>query len=235
MTKASDNDYPSILVTEQGSAPTSPAASHQRLYIRTSDHTLVTVNSSGTVTPVGGGSSGALVFLEAHTASSSATLDFTSFISSTYDDYLIEIVGIRPATDAADLQLEVGTGGGPTWDTTGSHYSSQIWGINNSGTIVGPVVQNPGLPIIGYHLTNTVDYAGAQITLRLQLPQSTTQRRNLTGMAQYVVSSGGLSVFMVTTAVQYTTLGTALTGLRFLFSAGNIADGTIRIYGVSKS
>lgn len=54
MTKASDNDYPSILVTEQGSAPASPAASHQRMYIRTSDHTLVTVNSSGTVTPVAG-------------------------------------------------------------------------------------------------------------------------------------------------------------------------------------
>lgn len=52
MTKASDNDFPSVLLTEQGSAPTSPAASHQRLYIRTSDHTLVTVNSSGTVTPV---------------------------------------------------------------------------------------------------------------------------------------------------------------------------------------
>jgi hypothetical protein len=58
MTKASDNDFPSILVTEQGSAPTTPAASHQRIYIRTSDHKLVTVNSSGTVTAVGGSGSG---------------------------------------------------------------------------------------------------------------------------------------------------------------------------------
>lgn len=55
MTKASDNDYPSVLLTEQGSAPTTPAASHQRLYFRTSDHTLVSVNSSGTVTPVDSG------------------------------------------------------------------------------------------------------------------------------------------------------------------------------------
>ncbi len=55
MTKASDNDYPSLLLTEQSSAPTSPAASHQRMYIRTSDHALVTVNSSGTVAAVGGG------------------------------------------------------------------------------------------------------------------------------------------------------------------------------------
>lgn len=61
MTKASDNDYPSVLLTEQGSAPTTPAASHQRMYIRTSDHTLVTVNSSGTVTAVASGGSAATV------------------------------------------------------------------------------------------------------------------------------------------------------------------------------
>jgi hypothetical protein len=58
MTKASDNDYPSILLTEQSSAPSSPASGKQRAYIRTSDHTLVTVNSSGTVAAVGGGGSG---------------------------------------------------------------------------------------------------------------------------------------------------------------------------------
>jgi hypothetical protein len=52
MTKASDNDFPSFLLTEQGSAPTTPAASHQRLFIRTSDHTLCYVNSSGTVSQV---------------------------------------------------------------------------------------------------------------------------------------------------------------------------------------
>jgi hypothetical protein len=58
VTKASNNDFPSLLLTEQGSAPTTPAASHQRLYIRTSDHALVTVNSSGTVAAVGGGGGG---------------------------------------------------------------------------------------------------------------------------------------------------------------------------------
>lgn len=55
MTKGSDNDFPSILLSEQGSAPTSPAAGKQRAYIRTSDHALVTVNSSGTVAAVGAG------------------------------------------------------------------------------------------------------------------------------------------------------------------------------------
>src|SRR5947207_9985140 len=49
MVKASDNDYPSALFTE-GTTPASPAASHQRLFVRSSDHALATVNSSGAVT-----------------------------------------------------------------------------------------------------------------------------------------------------------------------------------------
>ena len=36
-------------------------------------------------------SAGALVLLEQHTASSSATLDFTTCITSTYDEYVIEM------------------------------------------------------------------------------------------------------------------------------------------------
>ncbi len=191
--------------------------------------------SAGALTATGGGA-GALTFLEGHTASNSATLDFTSFISSTYDDYLIEIVGLLPITDAQDLHMYVGTGGGPTYDTTGSHYSSVAVGYKNDGTLFGPTVQNPNVPILAYKPSNVVDYGGVQLTLRLRLPQSTTQRRNLTGHGQHVFNDGGLGVaniFMV--GIQYITLGTALTALQFLFNSGNIASGTIRIYGLAKS
>lgn len=54
MTKASDNPYPSVLLVEQGSTPASPSAGDQRLFIKTADHLYYTVNSSGTVTAVGG-------------------------------------------------------------------------------------------------------------------------------------------------------------------------------------
>jgi len=48
---ASDNPFPSFLVTE-GSAPSSPAAGKQRLYIDSADHKLKRKNSSGTVTTI---------------------------------------------------------------------------------------------------------------------------------------------------------------------------------------
>lgn len=54
MTKASDNEFPSLLVKE-GTAPSSPASGDQRLFVDSSDHLLKLKNSSGTVTAVGSG------------------------------------------------------------------------------------------------------------------------------------------------------------------------------------
>jgi hypothetical protein len=48
MTAASDNKFPKVIITE-GSAPSSPSAGDQKLYIDSSSHHLSRKNSSGTV------------------------------------------------------------------------------------------------------------------------------------------------------------------------------------------
>lgn len=53
MTKASDNAFPSILITE-GTEPSAPAAGKQRLYIDSTTHVLMLTNSSGTESAVAG-------------------------------------------------------------------------------------------------------------------------------------------------------------------------------------
>jgi hypothetical protein len=58
MTKASDNAFPSILITE-GTEPSAPAAGKQRLYIDSTSHHLMRTNSSGTETDIEGGSAAA--------------------------------------------------------------------------------------------------------------------------------------------------------------------------------
>lgn len=55
MTKASDNAFPSVLITE-GTVPSTPAAGKQRLYIDSTTHVLKVVNSSGTASNVAGAS-----------------------------------------------------------------------------------------------------------------------------------------------------------------------------------
>lgn len=91
MTKFSDNDSPSLLFTEQGSSPSTPAASHQRLFIRSSDHLLCYINSSGTVTPVSSGGSG-------------------SITSSGYTQTSARLLGRTTASTGAIEEITVGTG-----------------------------------------------------------------------------------------------------------------------------
>lgn len=49
-----DNLSPYLTAVEQGSTPANPASGNQKLFIRTSDHVLCYLNSSGTVTPLTG-------------------------------------------------------------------------------------------------------------------------------------------------------------------------------------
>src|SRR5689334_7044714 len=50
MAKGSDNQFPKVILTEQGSTPANPSAGDQKIFIDSSDHKLKRVNSSGTVT-----------------------------------------------------------------------------------------------------------------------------------------------------------------------------------------
>ena len=203
---------------------------------------LATVASKALVTDGSGviswgtaaGGSGALVFLEAHTASTSATLDFTSFISSTYDDYLIEGNFIRPANNAVDLNVEFGTGGGPTWDSTSGHYA---WGTSmvNIGTATTVLDDsNAGLPNIFKSMANDAGYGNGSFSLRLTNPQSTSQRRKLHGTGAFANTTTPAERFG-TIGVIWTDVTNAMTGVRFLMSSGNISSGIIRIYGIAKS
>ena len=67
----------------------------------------------------GGGGGGALVLLEEHTASGSAALNFTTSISSTYDEYLVEMLRHHSRNQCghpADAVLAVN--GGSTYDAS---------------------------------------------------------------------------------------------------------------------
>src|ERR1041385_3074854 len=117
-----------------------------------------------------------LVILEQHAASSSAQLDFTTFISSTYDDYVIEGVGIVPASSAVDLRLEVGTGGTPTYDT-GSNYEWVGNGWSTDG-VARTNVGSSGIAKIFNSMSNAAGYGNGSFSLRAMHLQSTSIRKH---------------------------------------------------------
>ena len=50
-------------------------------------------------------SGGAMTLLATQTASGSATIDFTTGIDSTYDEYVFKFYDIHPATNDTELQV----------------------------------------------------------------------------------------------------------------------------------
>lgn len=198
------------------------------------DTTTIVNTAAGVIIP--GGQGGGLVLLEQHTASSSATLDFTTFISSTYDDYLFELLGILPDTNDVAFRMRMGTGAGPTYDT-GNNYGWGVFihrgggsGLNGADTgqaFISLVYQAGGT--LGLSSTTTYGWSGR---IRLSSPQSTALYKAIKGEGYY----WDAEVFGLGVSVSGAYLSTtALTALRFYMSSGNIASGTIRVYGVAKT
>lgn len=196
--------------------------------------TLSIASHVATYTP-GGAGGGALVLLEQHAASASASLDFTSFISSTYDEYLIEILGLTPATNNADLLLRMGTGAGPTWDS-GNNYTFEHFVWRAGGSAVNGTAATSSIRVSYYqggadHVNNATAAFMVNGRATLFLPQSTTFYKRVEGRVSYI----DISPFRVTNEFQgsYDST-TAITGIQFLMSSGNITAGTIRAYGLAK-
>jgi hypothetical protein len=174
-----------------------------------------------------GAVAGGMVEISRQTASNSATLDFTG-IDSTYDMHRFEFIGVRPVNDDVAFQMRVGTGGTPTYQASAYTYGART--------------QNPGS---GSDRGSSLD----SLTDRLQLTTS-SGGSNAVGNAAGEGVSGFVEVYQPSAAVNkrviwqvtYTApdgasrmqIGggawdstTAITALRFFFSANNIQDGAI--------
>jgi hypothetical protein len=170
-----------------------------------------------------------LVLLEQHTASGSATLDFTTFISASYDEYLFEFDHVIPATDGVALWMRMGTGGGPTFDT-GANYSweAQVWSAATAA--FGGSTGDTKLSLsFTTHVSNSANW-GICGKLRLFDPGSAIYKQ-VEGNFHFYANDPVRASVGIGGAYES---ATAVTAIRFLFSSGTIASGTIRVYGVAK-
>jgi hypothetical protein len=196
----------------------------------TDGQALLFQNSSGLWKPgtVASGS-GALVLLEQHTAAASATLDFAASISATYDEYLIEFVNVIPATNATSLYMRMSTNGGTSYDA-GANYSYNSLGSNRFGTgVTGVDSGGTQIQLTKSAIDNTAT-AGVCGSIRLFSPSSTALHKYVTG--QLSILTGGVIETQQSSGAYRS--ATAVNAFRFLFAAGNITSGIIRVYGVAK-
>lgn len=100
MAIGSNNKFPKVILTEQGSTPTNPDSGDQKLFIKTSDHLLYMVNASGTVSAVGGSGSGDVV-------GATGSVDGNLVVFDGVTGKKIKDGGAVPSAGAASLPLDI--------------------------------------------------------------------------------------------------------------------------------
>ena len=173
--------------------------------------------------------SGALVLLEQHSASSSAELDFTAWYSSSYDEYQIEIINLVPATNGVTLELQCGNG---SYDTGANYQTVGYEAFPSGATYIGGTGATSMKISGGQAITNTASNGGVVGRFTLYSPASTSAKKMLHGQVYFIEQSTGTQCIIMQGG-NYAVTGTAITYFRLLMSSGNIASGTVRVYGVA--
>ena len=177
---------------------------------------------------------GSMKFISKATASSSATIDFTSGIDSTYKEYLF-LYDIHPQSDQVNFAFQVDVGTGTSYGQTITSTSFNTYHNENDGgagvsynanhdQVGGTSFQN-----INANLGNDNDQNCAGY-LHLFNPADTTFVKHFIGESMENEFSNVAHGLFVSGFVDTTT---ALTRVRFKMSSGNIDSGTITLYGIS--
>jgi len=181
---------------------------------------------------VGGGS---LNLISTQTASSSATIDFTSGIDSTYKEYIFKFYDIHPATNDQAFAFQVDTGTNTSYNQTiTSTFFNAQHDESDSNTYFmyrtsGDLAQGTAFQRLTEGTGNDNDQSCSG-TLHLFDPSNTTFAKHFIAnthnahQGDYAMNNfiGG-----------YVNTTTALTRVRFKFESGNIDSGVIKLYGVS--
>ena len=162
-------------------------------------------------------------------ASNVASVTFASGIDSTYDEYEIHLYDVKPVTDNVTLNM-LTSADGSSFASGASTYKAAMVSRESSNTSVSGANENTAIVLAASQGNATNEY-GVSGTVSLYQPS----------VAHYVK----VGVRVVGTYLDgslYMRNGFAerqaaavVTAVRFSFSSGNIASGTFRLYGISRT
>ena len=194
-------------------------------------------NSISSVTALDSIASGDLNLITTNTISSGVSeSSFTSNIDSTYDTYLFKFINIHPANDGENFT--VGFRDGSTdYDATKTTTVFRAYHTENgSGAALGyrtseDIAQGTGFQIINFEVDNDADSSCCG-ELFLFSPSSTTFVKHFISRGQTVQTA---STSREDYVAGYCNTTTAIDGVQFKMSGGNINSGVNKMYGLSKS
>ena len=187
---------------------------------------------SGLIKTVAAGGEWTLILTQ--TASASATIDFTSGLDSTYEEYCFKFINIHPETDDTNFQFNLSIDSGSNYNvtkTTTYFYASHK--EDDSSTALSyyaaqDLAQSTSFQnlLTGTGIDN--DQSGAGY-LHLFNPSSTIFSKHFLARCQHYM--------YVDFSQEYYTAGygnttSAVDAVRFQMSSGNIDAGTISLFGI---
>jgi hypothetical protein len=178
---------------------------------------------------------GSLVLLETRTASSSSELLFDNFVdTSLYASYHIEYNQIKPVNDNVAFRAIFRTGGASGADQTGTYYMGGVYYSPDSAS--GAVSSNNSYSNF-VNIESALGNANGEALMGQakfypavgDSTQNIGQLHSNIGHQRYDDTTRGSFRIGIIEAP-----GTENTGIRFFMSSGDIASGSIYIFGVKK-
>ena len=179
-------------------------------------------------------SGGSMNLISTQTASSSATISFTSGIDDTYDEYVFKFYDLNPATDNVDLTFNGSSDGGSNYNITKTTTLFKAYHDEaNTDTTLSydtgrDIAQGTGFQTLIQDLGNGADESGSG-TLQIFNPSSTTFVKH------FISNTNGLYFqdysFNMYCAGYFNTTS-AINAVQFKMESGNF-DGVIKLYGIS--
>ena len=180
--------------------------------------------------------SGTLKLLSTQTASNSASVEFTSGIDSTYDEYIFYMIDIFPSGSGINFTFQVNASGGSGFNEaiTSTFFDADNLESGSGGTLQYETGDDQAQGTAYQRLsraTGGVDtYATCAGMLHLFSPASTTRIKHFYARTNEYFSSSARTLDNFIAGYINTT--TAITEVSFKFASGNMT-GNIYMFGVS--
>ena len=194
-------------------------------------------NSISDITAAAGIASGDMNLITTNTISSGVTSSsFTSNIDSTYDTYMFKFINLHPATNNIKFQYNFTTDGTNfNVSKTTTFFLAYHAEDGSASTLAydtnSDLANGTGYQFFGNDVGNDNDQ-GISGTMFLFSPSNTTFVKHFMTVTS-VANQADLMVNVYTGGYCNTT--SAITGVDFKSSSGNIDSGVIKMYGLSKS
>ena len=194
-------------------------------------------NSISAVTSVGL-TQGKMTLIKEQTASSSSSISFVDgsssvVLDSTYPIYVFKFINIHPSTETAEFQVNF-RDGGSSYDATKTttYFRSRHFENGSSGSLSYLSGYDLAQSTSSQRLALAVGSDNDQScvgTLTLFAPSSTTFVKHFIARIQEAVEDDQSRDQYV---AGYCNTTSAIDGVQFSMSSGNIDSGTIKLYGI---